>query len=264
MAAGPVALRPSIDRAWLERAAHDDPLAHAYALWDLDRYPDRVRFVSAVRGDTTTGYLLVWPGRLALLVHWQGALREAPELAAQLPPRPVVVVAPEEVRGAVERARGPVRVHPVLSLVAAPAASVATRDPPGRVRRLSPADRPALLALTEATEELVASGYPYIDLEREAVWGAFEDGRIAGVARTTVTLPEIWVLSGVFVAPNRRGHGLGRSLVGAVLADARVAQVPVGLFVREDRPAARALYDRAGFRPHGRRLWIDAGTGLEP
>lgn len=264
MAVDPVSVRASIDRAWLERAAHDDPLPHAYALWDLDRFPDRVRFYSAVRGEATTGYLLVWLGRLAVLVHWFGAVGEARELARELPPRPLVVVAPEGVRSVVEEARGPGRIHGVLTLLAPPGTGGERAPAAGPVRRLLGADRPALLELTEASSELVASGYPSVDLDREAVWGAFDGARLAGVARTTVTLPGIWVLSGVFVDPARRGAGFGRALVDAVLAEAARARVPVGLYVREDRPAARALYDRAGFRPHGRRLWIDAGAGLEP
>jgi len=263
MGAAPVTVRPTIDRAWLERAARDDPLTHAYALWDLEQFPDRVRFYSALRDDVTVGYLLVWPGRAALLVHWVGGLDAAPELAALLPPRPVVVVAPDEVGDVVAAARGPVRTFEVLTLIAPPGAAGA-EDGGASVRRLRAADRPALLALTSTPEEMVASGYPYVDLDREAVWGAFDSGQLAGVARTTVARESIWVLSGVFVDPERRGLGFGHALVRAVLADAARAQVPVGLFVREDRPAARAVYDRAGFRPHGRRVWIDAGTGLDP
>jgi len=256
------ALRPTIDRSWLERVAIADPVPHAYARWDLLRYPDRVRFVSAVRGEATQAYLLLWPGRGALIVHYVGDPEAAEALATALPARPFVIVAPEDVHRSVERARGPTVTFPVLMMAArpgpAPGAAAAS------VRRLLPDDRPALLALTRTDGELVASGYPALDLAEEFVWGAFEDGALAGVARRSVHLPDVWILSGVFVSPRLRGRGLGHALVRAVLADAAAARVTVGLFVREDRPAARTVYDRAGFRPIGRRLWIDAGSGLAP
>ncbi len=262
MAAGSVAVRPTIDRAWLERASLTEPVAHAYARWDLERYPDRVRFFSAIRGDATVAYLLIWPGRVAVVVHYVGAPDAADDLAPFLPPRPLVLMAPEEVGAPLAAGRAPAASYPVLLLAARPGAVARGRDE--RVRRLVPADRPALLALVAGETELVASGYPEVDLEREAVWGSFEAGRLAGVARNSVVLPDVWILSGVFVAPDRRGRGHAQALVRAVLGDAASDGVTVGLYVREDRPAARAVYDRAGFRLVGRRRWIDAGANLAP
>jgi GNAT superfamily N-acetyltransferase len=264
MAEEPVTIRPSIDREWLEAAAADDPIAHAYAVWDLERYPDRVRFFSAYRGNRVTGYLLVWPGRLAVIVHWFGARDEAAELAQRLPPRPLVVIAPEASQADVEETRGPTRGYPVL-LLAAPRGAAEPGPPgPAPTRRLGSDDRAAVAALTERNPEVVAAGYSDLDLGRETVWGVFDGARLAGVARAAVALPRAWILSGVFVHPELRGRGFGRALVRAALDEARRAGVPVGLYVREDRPAARAVYAAAGFRPHGRRIWCDAGAGLAP
>ncbi len=264
MAGGGITVGPTIDRRWLDRAAAEDPVAHAYALWDLERFPDRVHFVSVRRDDTTTGYLLVWRGRAAVVVHWFGAAGEVRELAGELPPRPLVVVAPEEVRAEVERVRGPLVSYPVRMLVAPPAGRSAGPPTDERTRRLTGADRPALTALTAGEEEPVASEYPSMDLDREVVWGAFEDGRLRGVARATATLPSVWILGGVYVAPAARGWGHGLALVRAALAAARASGATVGLYVREDRPAARAIYARAGFRAHRRLAWLDAGAGLAP
>jgi ribosomal protein S18 acetylase RimI-like enzyme len=264
MSTADVTVRPTIDRAWLERAAAADPFPHAYALWDLDQYPDRVRFVSALRGDRTTGYLLIWPGRDAVVVHWFGAKEEAPLLAEQLPPRPLILVVSDEVRAEVERLRGPVVSYPVLLLVAPPGAGSPIPPTGGHSRRLTGDDRAALRALTDGPKEMVAMGYSAVDPGQEVVWGVFEEGELCGAARASVTLPSVWVLSGVFVHPSKRGRGLGHTLVRAVLDDARRAGVPVGLYVREDQRAARAVYDRAGFRLRDRRTWMDAGAGLEP
>lgn len=238
---------------------------HAYARWDLDRHPEQVRFVSALRGEETVGYLLIWLGtRTAPIVHWFEATPDARTLVEGLPPRPFVAVVPEAVRPEFERARGPTRAYPLLILsVRLDNPTPETRSHP-EVRRLTAVDRPGLLALTSAQTELVASEYPHLPPDREMIWGYFDGERLAGVARAVVHLPEVWLLSGVFVDPTARGRGFGLALVQTALADARREGATVGLYVREDRPAARAVYARAGFRPHARRLWLDAGTGWEP
>lgn len=265
MPAETVTLRPTIDRIWLESVAKADPIAHAYALWDLDRYPTRVQFVTAVRGDDTLGYLLVWLGRPSTpIVHWFGPKSVAPELAEGLPPRPFVAIVPEEAREAVERARGPARACSLLLLTARGPPERREAPAPGHARRLTGADRPSIVALTAGHTDLVASEYPQLHPDREAIWGVFDGERLRGVAQAAVRLPTIWILGGVFVDPSTRGQGFGGALVRAVLAAAEDAGAPVALYVREDRPAARAIYDRAGFRTQGRRVWIDAGAGLEP
>jgi GNAT superfamily N-acetyltransferase len=261
----PVTLRPTIDRVWLEGVAKVDPIAHAYALWDLDRYPGQIRFVSAVRSEETVGYLLIWLGHPTTpIVHWFGESDEARALAGALPPRPLITIAPESVRPDVERARGPVRVCSLLTQTASPADAKPERDSSRPARRLTGADRRRLVSLTSGHDDMVASEYPHLDPDREAIWGVFEGEELRGVAQAVVRLPTIWILGGVYVDPAARGRGLGLEVVRAVLGAASHAGAPVALYVREDRPAARAMYRRAGFRTHGRRVWIDAGASLEP
>ena len=85
MPAGGVEVRPTIDREWLERAESAEPLTHAYALWDLTRTPQLVRFASAIRGETTVGYLLLWLGAGDRpVVHWFGPLEELKRRADEL------------------------------------------------------------------------------------------------------------------------------------------------------------------------------------
>jgi ribosomal protein S18 acetylase RimI-like enzyme len=265
VSAQPVTLRPTIDRTWLERQASTDPVAHTYALWDLDRYPDQIQFVSAVRGDETLGYLLLWLGRPTTpIVHWFGPAPIAKALAEGLPRRPLVAIVPEDVRAEVERARGPARVCSLLVLLAQPGAGRGDAPDPKRARRLTGVDRPGILALTSGRTDMVASEYPHLDPDREAIWGVFDGERLRGVAQAVVRLDNIWILGGVFVDPEARGQGFGGELVRTVLAAAESGGASVALYVREDRPAARAIYDRAGFRTHGRRVWVDAGASLEP
>lgn len=261
-------LRPTIDREWLDRASALDPFSHAYARWDLDHAPYRVRFVSALDGEETVGYLLIWLGHpTATVVHWVGSDPRARVLADALPARPLIVIVPETFQNAAVSARGPARPLSVLLLASEPSAEPRAESgapAPFDVRRLERPDHPALVAFAERQVDPVAGEYPALDPGEEWIWGAFDRGKLVGAARAAVRLPELWLLGGVYVDPSARGRGAGRALVATVLGSARDARVRVGLYVREDRLEARRLYERMGFRPVGRRTWLDLGAGFAP
>lgn len=263
--AGPVELRPTIDRGWLEAAAARDPVDHAYALWDLDRFPGTARFVSAVRGDVTIGYLLVWHGLPATpIVHWHGTAPGAEALLRELPPRPAVVIAPVEARDGVLRARGPGREFPELVMLRPADGPFPSPGPAASVRPLAGSDLAELAAWASRETHPETSEYPSLDPGADPVWGAFDGGRLVGVARPAVRLPRVWVIAGVYVEPGARRRGLARGLVGSIVAAAARAGAATGLYVREDRPEARRLYEGLGFRATGRRLWLDLGADLAP
>jgi len=261
-------LRPTIDRAWLERVAAKDPFVHAYGLWDLDHLPNRVRFVSALDGPETVGYLLIWLGHpTCTVVHWVGSDPRARALADALPPRPLVAIVPEMFQDVVVAARGPARPSTLLLLahepVAPPRAAPHSAGSPS-VRRLERSDHPALVEFAGRQADPVAAEYPALDPGEDWIWGAFEQGKLLGAVRAAVRLPDVWLVGGVFVDPTARGRGIGQELVEAALASAREERVRVGLYVREDRAEARRLYERLGFRPLGRRTWLDLGAGFAP
>jgi ribosomal protein S18 acetylase RimI-like enzyme len=261
----PVEVRPTIDRDWLESAAAKDPIAHAFALWDLDHNPGRIRFFSVFRGEATVGYLLVWLGHpTAPIAHWFGTSPEAHRLAAVLPERPSVAIVPPPVVQRVEEARGVGREYDIRVLArqrGEPPPSVAHE---GNIRPLVRADVPMLGDWARRQSDPVAAEYPYLDPEVELTWGAFDGERIVGVVRAEVRLPQIWILGGVYVHEAHRGRGWGRELVGAALRAASAAGASTALYVRADRDAARALYGGLGFREVGRRVWVDLGAGLAP
>lgn len=264
MADAAIELRPTIDREWLERAAESDPVAHAYALWDLEHAPERIRIVSAVAGGTTVGYLLIWLGHPAApVVHWVGSDPRLEPLVGRLPPRPLIAIVPEEFAASVRAARGPATAYPVLVLRAARGASGGS-VPERAVRRLRADDVGRLAEFVARQPPGGVEEYRSLDPSREEIWGAFAEERLVGVARAAVRRPELWVLGGVYVEEAARGAGWGRSLVATALAAADRAGADVALFVREDRTPARLLYESLGFRPVGRRVWLEAGSGIAP
>ncbi len=258
-------LRPTIDRIWLEEAVRTDPLSHAYALWDLLHLPRSVRFVSALEHGRTVGYLLIWLGRPAApVVHWAGGTTGAALLARRLPIPPFVAIVPPEVEADVRAVHPDARASPIL-LMWRGRGPPGTTDPEGLVRRLGRSDRETLKHWSLARPGTEHREYLGVDPAEEPVWGAFESGRLVGVVRASVRLPMVWVVSGVYVDPEVRGHGLGRRLVGALVEEAERAHAPTGLFVREESAAARHVYLSLGYRPVGRRLWMDvAGGGGTP
>jgi GNAT superfamily N-acetyltransferase len=260
-----VELRPSVDREWLDERARADPLGHAYAVWDLEHFPDRVRFVSAVRQGQTEGYLLIWPLPVgASVVHWVGPAALAPWLAPALPPRPIVVVGPDGIRPSVEAGRGPLTGYRI-SVAMAPLGHVPASTPlDGEVRRLQPADRPRLVAFAGAHTDRLGNGYAGIDPGMVPVWGGFEGGRLVALTNANVRLPRVWILSGVFVDPAARGRGWGRAVVRAVMVAAAEAGAACALYVPETRAPARALYQELGFRAIDERVWLDAGVDWMP
>jgi [ribosomal protein S18]-alanine N-acetyltransferase len=78
----------------------------------------------------------------------------------------------------------------------------------------------------------------------------------ANVLGYSLFMPNVddWELLNITVAPQHRGAGLGRQLMGQGISAARAAQVSgVFLEVRPSNAAALALYQASGFQTVGRR-----------
>lgn len=254
-------LEEGIDRNWLETQAQVDPLAHAWAVWDLDHVPDRVRFVSLRREGRTVGYLLVWYGAGAPRAHWISTDPADGLLVIGLPQSPVIAIVPERVAvGVGERLHSKVS-YPVDVLVCA-GRTLTPPDP--RVRRLRTTDSPALEALVARNLSGETAGYTRTELDRSPVWGAFEADRLVAVARIAVQLPTVWIVTGVFTEPAYRGRGLGREVTAAATAAGLAAGARVALYVRADNLVAQSIYHELGFERVDRRVWVDGGVGLAP
>lgn len=95
---------------------------------------------------------------------------------------------------------------------------------------------------------LVAEGR----LDGASAEGRSGDTRLGFLAARRVD-PE-WELENIVVAASACRMGIGKRLLGALLAEAaKTNNAAVFLEVRESNVAARALYGKAGFRESGRR-----------
>ena len=141
------------------------------------------------------------------------------------------------------------------------------------LRRLEPSDAALyrafrLRALQDHPEAFTSSfeeenHRPLADAERRlsiesraCMWGAFEDGQLAGVfgfdrEERRKNLHKA-TLIGLSVASGFLGRGIGQALVKAVMQGARDAGISLlVLTVTEGNAKARALYARAGFQTIG-------------
>ncbi|WP_285662933.1 ribosomal protein S18-alanine N-acetyltransferase [Actinorhabdospora filicis] len=92
---------------------------------------------------------------------------------------------------------------------------------------------------------------------------AVEDGELAGYAGLAVTGDEAWI-NNIAVVPLRRGHGLGRRMVGDLLDEARRrGAATVALEVAVDNAPAQRLYDSYGFEQIGVRRGYYQATGTD-
>jgi ribosomal protein S18 acetylase RimI-like enzyme len=130
------------------------------------------------------------------------------------------------------------------------------------IRRATPADAPDVARLlhdfntefdepTPGVETLTERAREMLDADEMTVFlgGEGPDGIAEVRYRRSIWSGELDAyLEELYVAPARRGEGIGRTLLEAVMAAAREAGAThIDLGTSEDDTAARALYESAGF-----------------
>lgn len=113
-----------------------------------------------------------------------------------------------------------------------------------------------MAAEEEEATSLEEAAAKYLQVPESPTFGAFRDGRLVGIANLwrnpRIKSRHRAMLTGMYVAPEVRGSGLGQALVDAVLKFARSSDglEDVVLAVTVGNEAARHLYLKAGFTSH--------------
>ena len=84
--------------------------------------------------------------------------------------------------------------------------------------------------------------------------GAYLDGKQVGFARAITDYTVFAYLADVIVWPERRGHGIGKRLVQAILDHPEMNAVSHWSLTTSD---AHSLYEKFGFRAEGRYMRLD-------
>ncbi|MDR2193525.1 MAG: GNAT family N-acetyltransferase [Treponema sp.] len=76
-------------------------------------------------------------------------------------------------------------------------------------------------------------------------------GRIVGKINTNAVMPSWFQIGGVYVHPSYRKRGIATRMTAVFVQGLLDEGKQVSLFVKKEKPAARALYSKAGFKTAG-------------
>ncbi len=116
--------------------------------------------------------------------------------------------------------------------------------PEATLRRLTPADIPAMLELTALTEP---GPFRQRTMELGAFWGIFHEDRLVSMAGQRLHLPQFIEISAVCTHPDARGRGYANQLLATVRnAILRRCKTPF-LHVLSENDSAIRVYNALGF-----------------
>lgn len=254
---------PAEVREYLAR----DPVRNAYVAELLEHHRSDARFWAVRERGRLVAHLAVHriPDIDVEWAYLSGAAEGARLLLERLPPARAVTLADaalaplvgDRLRGARRFPEAILEVDRAHAHLADPAPAV--RLGPEMAEAYAALVVPPSLALTptmlERNRRHLAEG---------VVFGILDAGRLVSVAGAVVRGPNAWVVSGVETLPEHRRRGYALRVTSAVTRAGLEASERVGLWVRDDNPGARTLYERLGYRETGASVWFDEGTGLEP
>lgn len=114
---------------------------------------------------------------------------------------------------------------------------------PAQVRRLTPADAPAMVALAELTEP---GPFRLRTIELGNFYGICHGDQLVAMAGKRMHLPGLVEVSGVCTHPDARGRGYARQLMSIVIDEIEREGKRAFLHALADNPAIR-LYEQLGF-----------------
>lgn len=117
-------------------------------------------------------------------------------------------------------------------------------QPDVTLRRLAPADVPAMLELTALTEP---GPFRHRTIELGAFWGIFHGDRLLAMAGQRLQLPQFVEISAVCTHPDARGRGYAKILLAIVRNAILQSRKTPFLHVLSENESAIRVYNAMGF-----------------
>jgi ribosomal protein S18 acetylase RimI-like enzyme len=234
----------------------------AIDIWNLRFESNHHEFYVARDRGTIRAHLGIFHAPEADYVTLGGHDEGVGRLLTLIPDRAVVLVPPAAFEAARPRMKPGIVYSSDLMLVRRGEETV---GPPGTAVRLTEKDAEEYAGFGASfNAPPVPVEWARERISRDAVFGVFEQGKLASIASAMAFHPEVAVIMGVETRKEFRRRGYGRSVVSAAVREALDRSKSCTLWVASRNSEAQPMYRSLGFRKVGEELWVDIGTGVTP
>jgi ribosomal protein S18 acetylase RimI-like enzyme len=238
---------------------------HIFAFYDIQFDPDHTTIHAAFENDDLIGYLLLYTATDVPSVILECEPRVAEKLIQNAPENNFIMHTSPDLLNVVNRNFPNAKNYlENWMFIRKDAANPLTSK---LVRRLSTQED----ALAFSKLVLNRKDRPKRNLKKYLDWiakmpmyGTFVKNELVSYAGSFIQLPQIWMIGGVYTAPNHRNKGYASLATSAVTKEALGKAEKAALFVRSDNLPAISVYEKIGYRKIGEKLWIDVGTRMKP
>jgi GNAT superfamily N-acetyltransferase len=258
------------DRAAIYAFLSRDPLLTAYAIGDLEPpYFERCSWMLACREGTSRSLALLYRGLHPPVLLTLGEPAGVAAIFARLALPQQVAMSAQAAHLALFQAAYDFsgdRIRPMVRMSVAPhdfrprGLGPMPDGPVARVRRLGPADCPAIEALILAGGASAPDAFDPSQVEAGVFYGVdlAQNGLVA-LAGTHLVATSSWpaqqwfgvaAVGNIYTHPAFRGHGYGQAATSAVTGELLRRGLLVVLNVERDNAAAIQLYHKLGYREH--------------
>jgi len=133
----------------------------------------------------------------------------------------------------------------------------------GKARQLTFADVEALAQFFGAPPQAAGEFMGWLKGAR-AFFGVYEEGRLAAIGSSMVSVPEAWNLVSIETHQDFRRKGYATEVTSSLVERALNETATVTVTVVKDNTPAIRTYEHVGFKFVEDRIWVDHGTGSTP
>lgn len=240
-------------------------IRHIFAFYDIQFDPKHTTIHAAFENDHLAGYVLIYTATDVPSVVLEGERKIVGKLIQYAPENNFIVHTTPDLLSVVKRRFPLAKEYPEnWMLTGKDAANLTTSN---LVRRLSSEEDAAAFAKLVLNRDDRPKGNlkKYLEwIAKMPMYGVFVGNELVSYAGSFIQLPQVWMIGGVFTAPNQRNKGYASLATSAITTEALRKAEKAALFVRSDNFPAIRVYEKIGYLKIGERLWVDVGTGMKP